>query len=566
MAIPRLVKHISAFFLILPILFSSLEASDSFDKRHILYLMSTKKVNKAIDQYLKHYEKEKKHDFKILTQMAQILIDLGSNSKNLEEQIFTLFGISLCGNPSLAFLENALKSPFPMVQIAALDLLAQQHDDLTNDIIAIALKSRFLNVRMEALHHLINRKAKQALGHVESLANLLPSQFRPLFVELFAVYNSHESIQKLKQLFSDRDLKVRLSTILIAARYQRDDLLVNIRSALTQPDPLLKEAASCSLGILKDLSSEAQLKIAAESPFAETKLAASFALHQLGNINAKEKILELAIEGNPFAISLCGHIPQSYEILKKLLHSKNTIIQLNAGLALLQNKKLESLPIIKKILAADTQFDGFMPFSSPGRSLTAWKYISPAMFPVENAKQKLQAISNSFQEELLQKCLDLPEEKFLEIAHFLLDKKQNQLVPLLVRLLENLGSPKAVTFLNQKANQVGSPFVRAYCQLALYRLGESQANRTRFLKWLAKQHMPQLIEFKPMLDRGAREDKNISNYTLSPKETTALLIESFDAIATKHDIDGITLILKAMRGGHAKNRFALAGLLLKSIQ
>lgn len=550
---------------ILSVFFSPLCAQTITDNRHILYLMSTKQVNKAIDAYLELVETNQKHDFEILTQIAEILIQSGSNSQDMEEQMFTLFGVSLCSNPPLSFLENVIKSPFPSVQAVALQLLSNHSDDRASDIIALALKSNFLHIRFEALHHLIQRKSRIALGHVQNLANLLPQQFKPYFVEFFAAYNSNDSIQSLKQMFSDKDINVRLATILVAANYGRDDFLFNIRSALTHPDPTLKEAAAFALGILRDLSSEELLEHVAKSPFQETKLSASLALHRLGNVHAKDRIIDLAKQGDPFAITLCGDMPQSIDLLKNLAQSKDSLIRLNAGLALLNLRSDASLPLIKDLLIADTKFIGFAPFSSPGKSLFAWKYVSPALLPVAEAKENLQAISNSLQEDILQKCLDLTEDAFLEIANYIIEHKQHHLVPSLVRHISNLGTPKAIEFLNQRANQIGSPFIRAYCSLALYRMGENPHNRALFLKWLERQKMPGLIEFKPMLDRGAREDKTTSNYILSPKETTSLLIESYDALATRHDLDGITLILKAMKEGHEKNRFALAGLLLKSL-
>ena len=44
------------------------------------------------------------------------------------------------------------------------------------------------------------------------------------------------------------------------------------------------------------------------------------------------------------------------------------------------------------------------------------------------------------------------------------------------------------------------------------------------------------------------------------------MIESFEALAEKHDPQGIDLILAAIQSGHPKNRYALAGLLIKALQ
>ena len=108
------------------------------------------------------------------------------------------------------------------------------------------MRSNFLPVRFEALYQLILRKAKSAMGQAESLSNLLPPQFRPFFVEFYAIYASQSSIQRLKQLFNDKDVNVRIAAIMSAAHHGRDDLLVNIRSAMTHADPTVKETSAAA--------------------------------------------------------------------------------------------------------------------------------------------------------------------------------------------------------------------------------------------------------------------------------------------------------------------------------
>ena len=55
-------------------------------------------------------------------------------------------------------------------------------------------------------------------------------------------------------------------------------------------------------------------------------------------------------------------------------------------------------------------------------------------------------------------------------------------------------------------------------------------------------------------------------FTLTPKETSRLLIEAYETLAESHEMEGIDLLIEAIRLGHKKNRYALAGLLLKAIQ
>ncbi len=543
------------------------EAQSSYDKRHIMYLMSIREVEKAIDAYLKIYEAEKKHDFEILEQMCLTLLEIGGSSPNPEDQMLTLFGISLSQTSKsfLPFLETAIKSPYPEVQAAAIQILSQIHEDRCDDIISIGLKSKFLQIRFETLFYLVHRKTYHALGQIESLINLLPPQAKPMFVEFYAMHGSFEAIQILKQLINDPDPAVRITSILYSALYQRDDLLPNIRSALTHSDPLIKEAASFAMGHLKDLNSVEQLKIASASPFPETKLAALSSLFRLGHTTAREEIFNLANGGNLFAIHLLGEIPESNPVLEKLLTNQDSTISLNATIALLRQKNPKCLEQIITLLQTDIETTGFTPFTSPGHAFIAWKRVAPGSLPHVELKNNLKAISLRLQEDLLSSSLELPKSFFLQIAKTLMQTKQTKLLPLLIRLLENEGSPETKALLIEKAYAIGNPLLRSYCKLALYRMHINDFYRTEFLKWLTHQKTTRMIEFRPMLERGAREDKQKGDYTLTPEEISGLFIESFDALASNHDPEGIAFLLESLLGENNKNRYAFAGLLLKSI-
>ncbi len=539
---------------------------DQCDKRRILYLMSKGQISKAIQHYIVFYEQEKKHDLKLLHEIAQSLLDSGAASNDLETQLLTLCGIALSNQKSsLPFLERALNSHFPMVQSVALAILGSMHEDDCDQIITQAMRSNYILVRYEALHYLIARKTKNALGYIESLVNLLHPAARPLFVEFYAMYGSKEAQQRLKQFLNDEDVNVRIAAISAINHHQFDHLLPNIRSLFSQPDPMIKEACASALGNMRDLHSIEPLKIAAESPFAETKLAALFALHQMGDEKAKESIAELAKKKNLFAIYLLGKIDGYDDLLAKLSTNIDSTIRLNASLALLYKKNPKCLAVIKDIVTSDVDFVGFVPFVSNGRTLVAWKPISPSIVKHPDVKRNIQSITLSFIDEVITATLELPEDSFLEIANEILSRKGSHSVALLMHLLENIKSEKVISLLKKKSQEVGSPLIRGYASLALYRLGEGPSFRTAFLNWLKTQKGEQLIEFKPMMDRGARDDQVISNYQLSPEDRSALLIESFDTLAVKHELEGIYLLLEAMRDGHPKNRYALAGLLLKSI-
>ena len=197
--------------------------------------------------------------------------------------------------------------------------------------------------------------------------------------------------------------------------------------------------------------------------------------------------------------------------------------------------------------------------------MIAWKRVSPSAIKDKEQKKHLKAISLHFQEELLSKALELPNQTFLQIATTLMKSRQTKLLPLLIRLLENEGSEVTKNLLIEKAYSLEHPLLRSYCKLALYRMHISDFYRTEFLKWLTHQKNTQMIEFRPMLENGGKPGKHKGDYTLSPEEISGLFIESFDALASNHDPEGIQFLLEALRDGHSKNRYAFAGLLLKSI-
>ncbi len=557
------------FFILLAGLASQLSAESPVpDKRHVLYLMSIREVEQAITEYLAIYKFEKKHDFEILEQMCLTLLEIGSSSPNPDDQLLTLFGISLSGssNSFISFLDTAIKSPYPEVQAAALQILSTLHEDKSDELISIGLRSNYLQIRFETLFYLIHRKTYNSLGQVESLINLLPPQARPLFVELYAIHGSFEAIQILKQLINDKDPAVRITAILYSALYQRDDLLLNIRSSLTHSDPLIKEAASFALGHLKDLHSVEGLKtVASTSPFPETKLAALTSLFRLGDSQAKQEIYQLARKGNLFAIYFLGEVPESDPVLEELLLSKEPNVVLNATLALLHRKSSKALPHILSILDANIEITGFSPHSSAGHAFIAWKKVSPSTLRNKDQKNNLKAISLHFQEEILSKSLELPNKSFLTIAKTLMQSKQTKLLPLLVRLLENESSDETKNLLIEKAYAIEHPLLRSYCKLALYRMHINEFYRTEFIKWLSHQKNTQMIEFRPMLEGGTKGGKHNSDHSLSPEEISGLFIESFDALASNHELEGIEFLLESLRDGHSKNRYAFAGLLLKSI-
>ena len=174
------------------------------------------------------------------------------------------------------------------------------------------------------------------------------------------------------------------------------------------------------------------------------------------------------------------------------------------------------------------------------------------------------ALTISVRESILRDSLELPEESFLKIARLILETKQNELIPLLVSLLENQKSPEGIELLKVKSQTAGAPLIRAYCNLALFRLKEAGPYEDNLKKWVLSKKSHELIQFRPSLPWAARLSE--SKFELTPEESSSLLIESYQVLAERHDEKSIDFLLSTLQEGDNKNLPVLAGILLRAIQ
>jgi hypothetical protein len=165
---------------------------------------------------------------------------------------------------------------------------------------------------------------------------------------------------------------------------------------------------------------------------------------------------------------------------------------------------------------------------------------------------------------MLTQAIELSEETFLKIAQLLLSSKQADLIPLLTNLLENLQTPAAITLLKENATRAGDPLARAYCSLALYRLKEEGPWEENVNGWAKRNLGTEMIQFRPIVPIDQRVTR--SPFELTPEDHSRLLIETFQTIADRHEESGIALLLDALEKGNPKNRYVLAGLLLRALQ
>jgi HEAT repeat protein len=541
------------------------QKAEEIDTRHIGYLMQIKELTSSINLYQEYRKAFGRHNFEVLQQMAMILLDQGAHSNDTQEQLLSIFGSSIAGIFPIEILDSGVKSPNPETQMAAIQLLGRMQDDRADELLNRAMSSDFIMARMIAAEQLAIKKHRTAVGQIESLMYRLPPPFRAYFPPFFALIGTADAIRVLKHLMDDPQYPVRIESILFAGMYGRDDLLPSIRAKATHLNSAEQEACVAALGMLKDSKSIPLLKKLSSSPSANVQLAALKSLFVLGDMEAKEKILEHAKAKDLFAIAACAEIPGSEDVLADLMKSDDIQIRYNAAFSLLIRKDPRCVPAIFEIVVRDSRDIGYQPQYSLGKSAMAWKII-PSLSPhaKNEAFYDLQAVSVQVREFILRNCLELPEKNFLAIANRIFDSRQSELVPVLVSLLENLHTEDAILLLQNRAQAAGAPLMRAYCTLSLYRMGQPGPYDKQVEEWITKNKKAEMIRFRPMVSWQMRLAN--TSYELTPEESSRLLVESYQTLALKHEEKSIDLLLDAIKDGNEKNRCVLAGLLLLAIQ
>jgi hypothetical protein len=535
----------------------------SIDKDHVAYLMKSVKTKEALALYDTYKQEMGRHDFEILVRLSSIILEEGIQSADPVIQLCSLWGTAVAQmNSSLDILEQGIKSQNFETQVVAIQLLGQMQDDVGDELLSKAMSSPFLMARMEAGFHLALRKHRKACGQIESLMYRLPPEYGFYFPQLFALIGTPDAIEVLKNLMEDRFPMTRVAAILAAARFGRDDLSRRIRAHATHPHPSEQEAAAAALGELKDSKSIPLLKSLAKSSSATVKLSALFSLHLLGDLTTLDPICELAKQGDLFAISSLSHISDSEEVLFSLLQHQDIHVRFNAAYALLERRDPRCKEALVEFLLPHSKDLGFMPVSSMGQALTAWKIIPSLQQKADVVPFDLTALATHVREEMLSRALELPEKDFLFLAHQVFHHQQHSLIPHLVHLLENHATVPAILLLKKNADHAGSPLIRNYCNLALFKMKQEGPYETRLRTWILNAQTHEMVQFRPHLPWHLR--KNHTTYELTPQESTRLLLEGYQALAGREE--GIDILLNGLKYGHPNNRFALAGLLIQCLQ
>lgn len=553
------MKRILTFFLLG---LSSIQATH--EPNRILYLTNQGQLEQAVGLYEDYKMEKGQHQLELLQQMALLILDKGSKSKEPETQLLAIFGAGISMNDSAFYiLEEGMRSPHPQIQAVALNFLAKSQQDASHGWLLRSLSSPYGLIRLEAAYQLALQKHPAATEQIEALMYKVDPRAAVLFPQLFALAGDHASVKMLKKLLTHNLIDVRVAALISIGKSGRDDLLPLVRKMALQHEPKQQEAAAFALGALQDLSSVPVLKQLSESSKPTVKTAALIALLPFETDYAKEGLARQAKENDLFAIRALGTIPGQEELLASLSKASDFQVKLNASLSLLERKDPRALQSTAEILFRDVRDTAFVEISSPGKSMKAWKAIPAAGVPDEE-QELLHELSLTFKENLLELASLLPEKAFLELASFLLEKKKNEMIPLLTNILITLDTPGTLQLLKKVQQQAGAPLIRNYANLGLIKLHEEGPYRENLNAWIKSQTNIDMMKFRAFVPFDKREA--LSTFELTPQESARLMIEALEFLSLNQDEQGIELLLQILKEGHPNNRYAAAGLLLRATQ
>lgn len=523
--------------------------------------MNIKEYEQSIDYYQKLYKKSQDQDFELLQQMAVLLLEAGARSQDPKERQMAMFGAGLAtSSRSLKILEKGLLSPEMETQLTALHFICALQDNDVNSLLVKAMSSDFLETRVEAAMQMAIRKHPCAFGQIQSLMQRLPPFLKPLFPQFFGLIGTSDATRMLKTLLFDEDPNVRVQSIITIAQNNRDDLLYLLRKKIKHSSIAEQEALASSISELNDSSCNEELKKICQSATENVRLAAALSLYKLGDRSFENELVKCAVDGNLFAIFALGRIENSENFLARLATSPNIQSRINASIALLNRKDPRCIKGLKELFISKQNDLAITPFLSLGKTLSCFKVMT-------NSKSRKNIdlnLSLDIKQMLLKQAIELPEDNFLELAKEIFSNNQNDLIPCLYQLLSNLSSDKVVDFLKDHATSAGAPLIRDYCNLALYRMNIEGPYFEHIKKWLQRNASRETIQLKPFTPDKVTYDK--SQYSLSPEESTFLLVEMFSSVAEKHSVEGIMLLLDSLKSAQNLNRYPLAGILLRATE
>lgn len=528
----------------------------------MLYAIHRGEAERGFESYLSHAKECQTQDFALLQQAAKALLEQGIDSKDPEILLMCMFGAGVATSTEmLPILEKGLRCDDLRTQLIALSYLGKLQDDEADRILLDSLSSPFVIVRLEALLQLAKRNYPTTMSHLQSLMIKVPPPIRTVFSQIAIHVEGADATRFLRQLLSDPDVDVRIETILTVADGGRDDFLPTLRMLAQGASYAQQESCALAFGVLKDHLSLGKLKNFAESKQEAVRLAACKSLYELGEMSYLAAIESEAKGGSLLAISILGTLEEGKETLAQLISHSERDVRLNAVLALLIQRDRRALAHVEEILLEDARDTGFWRITSASGGLKAWKTL-PSASQQDKHYPGIVGKTLGLREQVLVQCLEFEEDDFLNLARKICQKRQNNLIPIVIELLQNKKSDSVIQFLKEGYQKAGAPLMRNYCTLALYRLKEEGPYEEQLIAWVKARGSEELIRFKEEKDAPAFCDP----HNLTPEETSRFLIEACEALASAQNPAGTCALIHTIAHGNAKNRYALAGLLMRTTE
>lgn len=526
-------------------------------------LLSGENIQGALKAYLSSVAPSQKHEMATLGKIAQAQILEGLKSGDLETQLLSIFSITIGKSEQLIpALEEALGSPFPEVQVAALRALASFSNDRATKALYLAMRSNFLGIRIEASIHLAEQKCIDAADQIEALMHKSPEPILPLFCYLFAKSGSRHDIDLLAQLMNHASPYVRSSALLYAALFERSSLEKHLFAALNHTHPLELETAAFAMGHLHIERAKPRLKQLLKSSSLAVHFAAAKALEALHDPEALKELKKLAKKGDLFAIQTLGNQPGSEPVLLELLKHQDADVSINSAVALLHLKNTKGLPLLT---AAITRPDvGFAEHKLPAHSASVF-VRAPIHSKSIETNPGLPHTTLAFKGHVITLCMNLPDELFLPFIDELIESHNSEAVSFAADALAMRGSESGIDKLKVLRQTPGAPWTRMRSSLALFKITRDIKYLQEVKGWLLAHADRDIIELMPY-SSAVSKGPQTSLYALKANEKSALLIEAWMTLAHSESEEGLNLILEAFSKAPKRARIVLAGLLIKAIQ
>ena len=473
---------------------------------------------------------------------AQVFQKVAS-SDDPEAVIMTLLATAACNHPlSLQLSRELIRSSNPIIQLVTVQALSALNSADGDIILAEALRSDYPVIRLEAAWRLANRRTKDSFFQIDALLYKLPPEMAGYLPELFAIEGSPKSILRLQQFLFSPNEELVLQTLLAIGRNHLSSLASSL-STFQSHSPAILEALAFALEAADSEQTRSRLHLLATHQDCAVRIRAALSLISLGELAYQEDITSLAFQGNPFAANALGDCPEP--LPKELLHASfPKPFQLNIALSLLSHKQGSCVPQIKQLLLSPDE-SILTSSASLGQSIGYWQFSSLESFDKELwpavREQTLVA-----KEMVLTDALDLDQDDFLDIASALFANGRVELYPVLLQLLTNQQSDKAITLLTNEANRPGAPYNRAFATLGLFRLGVEKEDKALFASILDLSREKELQSWRFPLPWMAYQQFDEKNPQQHAAATAKLYIETIETLATSASPEAVELLTEEL--------------------